>query len=140
MAQLNRFGAVLGKLPYVKALTDVTGFGLLGHLTEMAEGSALSALINFEAVPKLAMVEEYLAQKSFPGGTMRNLESYSHKISALTDIQKYILADPQTSGGLLIAVEPGSCDEFERVALENGITLHAFGELVEQREKVVYVN
>ena len=124
----------------MKALTDVTGFGLLGHLTEMAEGSGLSAVIDFETVPKLSMVEEYLAQKSFPGGTMRNLDSYGHKISELTEIQKYILADPQTSGGLLIAVEPGSADEFERVAAENGFTLHAFGELVEQREKVVYIN
>jgi selenide,water dikinase len=66
MAQLNSFGAVLGKLPYVKALTDVTGFGLLGHLTEMAEGSGLSAVINFDDVPKLPVVTEYLAQKSFP--------------------------------------------------------------------------
>ncbi|QMW00245.1 selenide, water dikinase SelD [Spirosoma foliorum] len=140
MAQLNKFGAVLGKLPYVKALTDVTGFGLLGHLTEMAEGSGLSAIIDFDAVPKLDMVEDYLAQKSFPGGTIRNWDSYGHKISELTELQRYILADPQTSGGLLIAIDPGSMDEFERVAQENRFTLQPFGELVEQREKVVYVN
>ncbi|MFD2933517.1 selenide, water dikinase SelD [Spirosoma flavum] len=140
MAKLNSFGAVLGKLPYVKALTDVTGFGLLGHLTEMAEGSGLSALLTFDAVPTLPVIEEYLAQKSFPGGTVRNWESYGYKISELTEIQKYILADPQTSGGLLIAVEPGSTAEFERVAHENGFDLQAFGELVEQREKVIYVN
>ena len=140
MAQLNRFGAVLGKLPYVKALTDVTGFGLLGHLTEMAEGSGLSAVVEFEAVPTLPVVAEYLAQKSFPGGTVRNWDSYGHKISELTETQRYILADPQTSGGLLIAIEPNSTTEFERVAQENGFTLQPFGELVEQREKVVYVN
>ena len=139
MAKLNSFGAVLGKLPYVKALTDVTGFGLLGHLTEMAEGSGLSAVLNFDAVPKLPMVEEYLAQKSFPGGTVRNWDSYGHKIADLTETQRYILADPQTSGGLLIAVTPDSTTEFERVARENGFDLHSFGELVEQREKVVYV-
>lgn len=140
MAQLNKFGAVLGKLPYVKALTDVTGFGLLGHLTEMAEGSGLSAVVDFDAVPKLEMIEDYLVQKSFPGGTVRNWDSYGHKISELTETQRYILADPQTSGGLLIAVEPGSMDEFERVAQENGFTLQPFGELVQQREKVVYVH
>ncbi|GAB3806109.1 selenide, water dikinase SelD [Spirosoma humi] len=139
MAKLNSFGAVLGKLPYIKSLTDVTGFGLLGHLTEMAEGSGLSAVLTVEDVPKLPIIEEYLAQKSFPGGTVRNWESYGHKISELTEIQKYILADPQTSGGLLIAVEPDSTIEFERVARENGFDLHAFGELVEPREKVVYV-
>lgn len=140
MAQLNSFGAVLGKLSYVKALTDVTGFGLLGHLTEMAEGSGLSAVIKYTDVPKLAIVNEYLAQKSFPGGTVRNWDSYGHKISELTEVQRYVLADPQTSGGLLIAVAPHSTDDFERVAQENGFDLHPFGELVEQREKVVYVN
>ncbi len=140
MAQLNSFGAVLGKLPYVKALTDVTGFGLLGHLTEMAEGSGLSAILEFDSVPKLPVVEEYLAQNSFPGGTVRNWDSYGHKIAELTETQRYILADPQTSGGLLIAVEPNSVTEFERVASENGFKLESFGELVARREKVVYVN
>ena len=140
MAQLNSFGATLGKLPYVKALTDVTGFGLLGHLVEMAEGSGLSARVEFDAVPRLPMVEEYLAQKSFPGGTVRNWDSYGHKISELEEKQKYILADPQTSGGLLIAVEPESAEEFERVAAENGLTLQSFGELVKKQDQVVYVN
>ena len=140
MAQLNSFGAVLGKLPYVKALTDVTGFGLLGHLTEMAEGSGLSAVVDFESVPRLAVIDEYLAQKSFPGGTVRNWDSYGHKIADLTETQRYVLADPQTSGGLLIAVDPDNTIEFERVAQENGLVLHSFGELVAQREKVIYVN
>ena len=106
----------------------------------MAEGSGLSAVIHYNDVPKLAIVDEYLAQKSFPGGTVRNWDSYGHKISDLTETQRYVLADPQTSGGLLIAVEPHSIAEFERVAGENGFTLQSFGELVEQREKVVYVN
>lgn len=140
MARLNSFGAVLGRLPYVKALTDVTGFGLLGHLTEMAEGSGLSAVIQYDSVPKLPMVEEYLAQKSFPGGTVRNWDSYGHKISELTETQRYVLADPQTSGGLLIAVEPHSTAEFERVAAENGFSLQSFGELVEKQATVVSVN
>ncbi|WP_080241013.1 selenide, water dikinase SelD [Spirosoma rigui] len=140
MARLNSFGAVLGRLPYVKALTDVTGFGLLGHLTEMAEGSGLSAVIQYDSVPKLPMVEEYLAQKSFPGGTVRNWDSYGHKISELTETQRYVLADPQTSGGLLIAVEPHSTTEFERVAAEHGFVLQSFGELVEKQPAVVHVN
>jgi selenide,water dikinase len=140
MAQLNRFGATLGKLPYVRALTDVTGFGLLGHLVEMAEGSGLSAIVDSDAVPILPMIDEYLAQKSFPGGTVRNWDSYGHKISELEERQKYILADPQTSGGLLIAVEPQDTEEFERVATENGMSLQPFGELVRKQEKVVYVN
>ncbi len=139
MAQLNLFGAVLGKLPYVKALTDVTGFGLLGHLTEMAEGSGLSAEMDFSKVPTIPEIGEYIAQKSIPGGTVRNWDSYGHKIADLTDEQRVVLADPQTSGGLLIAVEPESAVEFEQVASQNGFTLKAFGRLVEKREKVVYV-
>lgn len=139
MAQLNSFGAVLGKLSYVKALTDVTGFGLLGHLTEMAEGSGLSAEIDYASVPKIPIATEYLTQKSFPGGTVRNWDSYGHKIADLTETQRYILADPQTSGGLLIAVEPAHQADFEQVATQNGFSLQPFGQLVEQREKVVYV-
>lgn len=139
MAQLNSFGSVLGKLPYVKALTDVTGFGLLGHLTEMAEGSGLSAIVRFDDVPKLPVIDEYLVQKSFPGGTLRNWDSYGHKIAELTENQRYVLADPQTSGGLLIAVEPESVTQFEQVANGNGFALQSFGELIGQREKVIYV-
>lgn len=139
MAQLNKFGAVLGKLPYVKALTDVTGFGLLGHLVEMADGSGLSANITFDTVPKLPVLDAYLAQNSIPGGTHRNWDSYGHKIAGLTDQQRVVLADPQTSGGLLIAVEPDSCAAFEQVAAQNGFTLQSFGEFIPRQEKSVYV-
>jgi len=140
MAQLNSFGVVLGTLPYVKALTDVTGFGLLGHLTEMAEGSGMSADIRFDDVPRLDVIDTYLAQNSIPGGTHRNWDSYGHKIADLTDNQRYILADPQTSGGLLIAVEPNCTDEFERVANENGFKLTSFGTMVSKGEKAIYVH
>jgi selenide, water dikinase len=139
MMQLNKIGAVLGTLPYVRALTDVTGFGLLGHLIEMAEGSGLSAEVDFEKVPKLPFIEEYLAQKSFPGGTIRNWDSYGQKVAEVSELQKFILADPQTSGGLLIAVEPDCQEEFEALMEERGFELQAFGQLVEKREKVVYV-
>jgi selenide, water dikinase len=140
MVQLNKIGATLGTLPYVTALTDVTGFGLLGHLTEMAEGSGLSAEIEFEKVPKLPFITDYLAQKSFPGGTVRNWDSYGHKISELSEIQRYILADPQTSGGLLIAVEPDSQEDFEALMEERGFELQSFGKLVSKQGLAVYVN
>ncbi|WP_247233989.1 selenide, water dikinase SelD [Telluribacter sp. SYSU D00476] len=140
MRQLNKVGAALGTLPGVKALTDVTGFGLLGHLIEMAGGSGLSAEIDFDKVPKLPYIEEYLALKSFPGGTTRNWNSYGHKVDELSDIQRYILADPQTSGGLLIAVEPQEREQVEKVLAENGIEAEPIGQLVAPREKVVYVN
>ena len=139
MAQLNKVGAAISHLPQVTALTDVTGFGLLGHLCEMAEGSGLSAEIEFEKVPKLPFIEDYLALQSFPGGTVRNWDSYGHKISELTELQRYILADPQTSGGLLIAVEPAGQAEFEETMRQNGFDLTSFGRLVAQQKKVVVV-
>ncbi|MBX7125051.1 MAG: selenide, water dikinase SelD [Cyclobacteriaceae bacterium] len=140
MLTLNKMGAVYGKLPYVSALTDVTGFGLLGHLSEVCEGSGLSAEISFSKVPVFDFLDEYLAQKSWPGGTTRNWDSYGHKISALTDAQRMVLADPQTSGGLLIAVDPAAAGEFEKLNREHGLELQSFGQLVAPRDKVVIVN
>lgn len=139
MRQLNKIGAALGQIEEVKALTDVTGFGVLGHLIEMAQGSGLSALLDFDKVPTLPYIEDYLAQKSFPGGTVRNWNSYGHKVSELTETQRYILADPQTSGGLLIAVTPEGQKDVEKVLAEYGIEAEPIGKLVEAREKVVYV-
>ena len=135
MAKLNKIGEVFGKLDYITAMTDVTGFGLLGHLSEMCEGSNLQAVIDFDKVPKLKVVDEYLAQNSVPGGTNRNWASYGHKIAEITERQKHILADPQTSGGLLVAIEPQFSEEFETLLKENGIpdvNCICFGELQER--------
>ena len=132
MAKLNSIGEVIGKLDYVKAMTDVTGFGLLGHLSEMCEGSNLQAEINFEKVPILKVVDEYLQQKAIPGGTIRNWESYGHKVGIISDYQKHILADPQTSGGLLIAVLPEYAEEFEVLLKTHGFEAEnciSFGKL-----------
>jgi selenide, water dikinase len=139
MLTLNQIGVDLGRLPYVNALTDVTGFGLLGHLCEMCEGSGLSAEIVFDHVPKFNFLNEYLQQKSSPGGTARNWDSYGNKISALTDTQKAILADPQTSGGLLISVDQHSADAFESFLRSKGMSIKPFGVLTAQKAKVVSV-
>ncbi len=139
MLTLNKLGADFGKLPYVNALTDVTGFGLLGHLTEVCEGSNLSAEIEFDKVPKFDFLEEYLNQKSTPGGTQRNWDSYGDKIGSLTDVQRSILADPQTSGGLLVSVGAGDAAEFESFVATKGIQLTSFGRLVQKGEKIITV-
>jgi selenide, water dikinase len=139
MLTLNSLGASLGKLPYVNAMTDVTGFGLLGHLTEVCEGSNLSAEINFDNVPKFDFLHEYLEQKSIPGGTTRNWESYGMKVSALTDYQKAILADPQTSGGLLVSVDERSANEFETFCKTKNYNLKRFGKLVKKNESLIKV-
>lgn len=135
MAMLNKIGETLGKLDYIKAMTDVTGFGLLGHLSEMCEGSNLQAVIEFDKVPKIDVLDEYLDQNSVPGGTNRNWSSYGHKVKTITEYQKHILADPQTSGGLLVAVEESKTKEFEQVLRANGIpdkNIVSFGILKEK--------
>lgn len=132
MVTLNKLGATFGSLPYVTAMTDVTGFGLLGHLAEMCEGSGVSAVIDYSKVPVIGSLGGYLAQGCFPGGTARNWKSYGHKIGPLTDEQRYILADPQTSGGLLVAVEEWAAAEFETLLKENGLPpacCQSFGQL-----------
>jgi selenide, water dikinase len=121
MTRLNRIGALLGSIPGVTALTDVTGFGLLGHLKEMCEGSGVTAEIDFKAVPLLPDLEYYIENKSLPGGTGRNWKSYGSVIGDISEFRKSILADPQTSGGLLIAVEPASVDQLKTLLKSNGL-------------------
>lgn len=129
MVTLNKLGELFGSMECVKAMTDVTGFGLLGHLSEMCEGSGLSAEIEFDKVPVIASLPGYLDQKCFPGGTQRNWNSYGDKIGTLTDEQRYILADPQTSGGLLVAVDEDGCAEFEATLKERQLEFKSFGRL-----------
>ncbi len=132
MCTLNRSGVVFGKLDYVKALTDVTGFGLLGHLAEVCEGSNVNAEVVFEAVPKIDGVTELIEKGSTPGGTQRNWKSYGDKVGSITDFQRSLLCDPQTSGGLLVAVEDAHIDEFLDVARKEGFDLKPIGKLVER--------
>ncbi len=129
MTKLNSIGAELSVITGVKAMTDVTGFGLLGHLTEMCEGSGLSAEIRFQDVPRIPGLDYYIAEKSFPGGTNRNWNSYGDGIQLNSDEERILLCDPQTSGGLLIAVQPDSASEVEQLLLSNGIQAKPFGVL-----------
>lgn len=143
MTTMNTIGSALGTLPGVNALTDVTGFGLLGHLSEMAGGSGLTAHISLEQVPVLSQVYGYLEQKCFPGGTTRNWKSYGHHISEIDEITKLILADPQTSGGLLIAVSPDAIPSFKKLMQEKGMepfTYNEIGYITEKHSVHVIVN
>ena len=121
MSRLNQLGETFGQLSYVHAMTDVTGFGLLGHLSELCEGSHLKASIHFENIPIIPESIEYLKQGSIPGGTNRNWASYGHKIGSLLELQQHILCDPQTSGGLLVAIDPAFKNEFEFLLKSNGM-------------------
>jgi selenide,water dikinase len=100
MMQLNKVGEALGKIQGITAMTDVTGFGLLGHLVEMAEGSGVNAVINFDKVPVIIdNIQHYTDQRSIPGGTISNWDSDGEKIGQLSDFQKAILDDTRTRGG-----------------------------------------
>jgi len=139
MCRLNSPGPRFSRLAGVKAMTDVTGFGLLGHLVEMADGSGLTARIDFNAVPRLPGVDYYLDQDCVPGGGRRNFDSYGHRIAPLPERQRLLLCDPQTSGGLLVAVTPEGEGEFAAAAEELGLELAPIGELVAQRSHAVEV-
>ncbi|MEE2729404.1 MAG: selenide, water dikinase SelD [Pseudomonadota bacterium] len=129
MCQLNRVGAQVAQLEGVSALTDVTGFGLLGHLLELCEGSAVQALLQADQVPVIAEALDYLAMGCVPGGTGRNLESYGHKLAPMDDHYRTLFSDPQTSGGLLIAVHPGQAAELESLLSAQGLYARSIGHL-----------
>jgi selenide,water dikinase len=111
-------------------MTDVTGFALLGHLLEMCQGSDVAAVIDFKQVPCLDFVNDYIDQGCIPGGCERNFSSYGDDVGPLDPKQKKLLCDPQTSGGLLVAVKPDGKKIFEALCKENGLTLEPIGELV----------
>jgi selenide,water dikinase len=132
MLELNDIGLELADIEAVRSMTDVTGFGLLGHLVQMCEASGLHAEIELAKVPQLDVLPGYLAQASIPGGTERNFSSYGHKVSPMTDDAKHVLCDPQTSGGLLVAVAPDGRDAFLDVAAARKLQPVAFGRLQSQ--------
>jgi selenide,water dikinase len=109
MTQLNRVGATLATNPNVHAMTDVTGFGLLGHLLEICRGSTVKAEISFSQIPILPEALTLANIGIFPGAAQRNWDGYHSQIKTMTAMwQTLLLADPQTSGGLLLSVAPES--------------------------------
>jgi selenide,water dikinase len=109
MTTLNRYGSEVARECGARAVTDVTGFGLLGHLAEMCRASHVAADVWFERVPLIEGAEGLARQNVFPGGGTRNLEFVSPWTvfeAGLEPWRRLLLADPQTSGGLLFAVPP----------------------------------
>jgi len=145
MCSLNKVGEALGKVKGVTAMTDVTGFGLLGHLIEMAEGSGFSAEIYYSQLQVLQGAREYLAQRVIPDATYRNWNSYSSKTGFEPGVNVMeafsLLPDPQTNGGLLIAVSEEALEEVRAVLMENGLSRFAtpVGRMLPPAEKVITV-
>ncbi|HMO32728.1 MAG TPA: selenide, water dikinase SelD [Lacibacter sp.] len=145
MLQLNDSGPLLAALEGVTALTDVTGFGLLGHLLEMAGGSGLSAELHYNRIPVLEAARGYLAQRIVPDATYRNWNSYSNRVGFAKDVNVLeafnLLPDPQTNGGLLIAVRPAAAPAVEALLRERhpAVAATPIGQLTAAGEKEVNV-
>ena len=146
MTSLNNIGIELAKIAGVSAMTDVTGFGLLGHLIEMAEGSDVSIELTYTNILKMDGADEYLKQRTIPDATFRNWNSYSKKVQFAKGVNVMeafnLLPDPQTNGGLLIAVEPGSLNEVKSIFLKSGLHNHLepIGMCIEKGEKTIIVS
>jgi len=144
MTNLNSGGAIAMNAVGVNACTDITGYGLLGHLLEMCKGSNVSVTLEFNKIPLIQGVYE-LAQKGFiPGGTKRNLEYVSSQVNFFENIsqdQQYLLADAQTSGGLLISVEKEKAEDLQKTLTENNTLSSAVvGHVYNPAESTIYVN
>ena len=139
--QLNKVGSTLAALPAVHALTDVTGFGLLGHLLEMCRGAGLSAEVEFGKVPVLSEALPLAQQGIGPGAIERNLASYGVDADFAAHIaiwQQRLLADAQTSGGLLVSVAPEAADDVLKCFAAAGFTQAAvIGKMREGAARVV---
>ncbi|MFC3879216.1 selenide, water dikinase SelD [Algoriphagus namhaensis] len=137
--RINSIGEILGNHEEVRAITDVTGFGLLGHLIEMAEASGLSAEIAMPKLPLIAGVQDYINQFIFPDNTYRNWNAFSAKTEGVVGMDLVKLCDPQTSGGLLLSVDPSSIDWFLATMKKENQVIWEIGKFVDQGEKVVKV-
>lgn len=136
MATLNRDASlVVREVGGVHAMTDVTGFGLLGHLREMTAGSKVGVRLRAGAVPLLPQVRELALQGLIPGGTQRNYQAVLASVrwdSSLAEVDRLILSDAQTSGGLLIAVAPARASELVGALLARGVQTSSIGEVIEE--------
>lgn len=142
MCTLNKFGSVLAGLNYVNALTDVTGFSIIGHLHEMVKSAGLSAELYYGKLPKMTGINDYINQNIFPGNTTRNFNAYKNDVSGLDGLEFLLLCDPQTSGGLLISVDAAHQNEFEKLLRENKFEekyCSPVGRFVAKEEKLIKV-
>ena len=145
MTKLNKIGEELGKIKGVTAMTDVTGFGLLGHLIEMAEGSGLSAEIYYDKIPVADGVKEYISQRIFPDAATRNWSSYSDKIKFEKGVNVMeaftLLPDPQTNGGLMFSVKENMKEEVVALLGKSGLKdfIEPIGKFILKGEKTIEV-
>ncbi|HYV94170.1 MAG TPA: selenide, water dikinase SelD [Chitinophagales bacterium] len=140
MCTLNSIGEKFGMLDFVHGMTDVTGFGLIGHLLEMCEGSNLSAEIFYSKIRLIEGVEALAKKFVAPDNTFRNWKSYESKVSGISGESLVTLCDPQTSGGLMVAVPPEFQNEFKLLLDENRMKYtEPIGKFVAKEDAMVKV-
>lgn len=145
LVQLNKIGMLLGTIKGVSAMTDITGFGLLGHLIEMAEGSGLSAEVNYNRIPKIKSLAPYMTQGIVPDATYRNWNAYQKKVNFAEGVNVAeafsLLPDPQTNGGLLFSVNENSVEEVKKLLRDNQLAdfTEPIGKMIALEEKTIQV-
>lgn len=122
LVKLNSIGTLFGTMPYVNALTDITGFGLLGHLIEMVEGANLSAELNYQAIPIIEGVTDYTSKMIVPDNLYRNWNSYEKKVNNIGAESFFTLNDPQTNGGLMVCIDKVHQKQFEEILVKNNLS------------------
>ncbi len=137
MCELNKLGYELGKLPYVTAMTDVTGFGLAGHLLEMIGQNDLSVTVEKTKIPVFENLKFYATKFIFPDNTTRNFNSCSQHVSGMNDLDFITYCDPQTSGGLLFTVKTNQQSDFENFLKQNNCHAVKIGVVTKAREKKI---
>ncbi|HET6723773.1 MAG TPA: selenide, water dikinase SelD [Chitinophagaceae bacterium] len=145
MTSLNKIGGELGKIKGVTAMTDVTGFGLLGHLIEMSEGSGLTAEISYNKIAVVNGVKDFINQRIFPDATTRNWNSYYEQVrfeKGVNVMEAFtLLPDPQTNGGLLFSVKENAKEEITDLLKRDGLGnfIEPIGKFVAKGEKTIEV-
>lgn len=146
LTQLNKVGGALGKIEGVHAITDITGFGFIGHLMEMTAGSNLGATINYSQIPIIPAAKKFIAQRVVPDATYRNWNAYSKEVQFEKGVDVMeafsLLPDPQTNGGLLIAVSEDAFTDCTKVLNEFGLAAFAkpIGRLTEYEGKRIKID
>ncbi|WP_263772273.1 selenide, water dikinase SelD [Propionivibrio soli] len=141
--QLNTPGAALGRVAAVHAMTDVTGFGLLGHLVEICKASNATAVLDYGALPVLPRGLDYAATGCVTGASARNWAGYGKRVvlgkGRFNDAEKALLTDPQTSGGLLVACASEAVNDVLAIFGAEGFAQAAvIGEMVEGKARVIF--
>lgn len=139
MIKPNKFGVTASKIEGVNAMTDVTGFGLLGHLIEICKGSGVGAMLDLSAIPMIdsTSIPNYINEGCIPGGTNRNWASYGAHVDELAENHRVLLADPQTSGGLLITCNSKDEDVLIQALLQAKLPVHKIGSIVAEQTPLI---